>query len=251
MGANKVNSEFLAQHWHMSVADIENLMTHCGIVLESPKQPLSQEDLVKLRHGIEKLQQDQQKKKKNEPIFAVQQPNAYMAKKKVQDKEVEENTDLQKIQEYVKHQYIFIDTCSLFHPQCMVFLQRLIPFLLEEKKCLYIPSRVVHELEKVSEAKPEYKPRCRELKKLFNIMYEQAILSLRGEESDNFADNVFLTQFTRYRMRYPLLLITQDRNLASDILNLNRIKSQRGYPVSVQRISNKGYLEKVPPAPDY
>ena len=43
-----------------------------------------------------------------------------------------------------------------------------------------------------------------------------------GEDDDgSFADNLFQTIFTRYRLKYRLILITQDRSLAKEILSLN------------------------------
>lgn len=235
MGKSMITVQLLAKNWNFSVEEMMQLMKVIGVSVSSSNAPLEQEELVKIRTGILELQ-----KKQKEQQHVKQQVT------KEETMQMEQTPEMKQIEKYVKECYIFIDTCSLFQPEAMTFLGRLCFYLLQEKKKLYIPSKVVGELKKVSDAKPEYKTRYQELRQLIYKMDKQGILSLRGEESDNFADNVFLTQFTKYRLKYPLLLITQDRKLAADIRNLNKIRSQKGYPVTVQRISNKGYLEEVP-----
>ena len=64
-----------------------------------------------------------------------------------------------------------------------------------------------------------------------------------GYKNDNFADNVFQTVFTQFRLKYNLMLITQDRNLASDILAIGKSKAvNTENRILVERINKYGYL---------
>lgn len=74
------------------------------------------------------------------------------------------------------------------------------------------------------------------------------LISIQGEESDSFADNLFLAVFTKFRMKYDLCLITQDLGLSEDILKLNKKSSSvnRGIKrIIVARISDRKHELKV------
>ena len=65
--------------------------------------------------------------------------------------------------------------------------------------------------------------------KLYNDMKDNDFITLVGNENDGgFADHVFVYQFTRLRIKYPLVLFTQDRKLAKDILSINNHSSVNG-----------------------
>lgn len=54
---------------------------------------------------------------------------------------------------------------------------------------------------------------------------------------------MFQTVFTRFRLRYDLLLITQDHNLAADIMNIRSSKAVNGVrSIRVERITENGCL---------
>lgn len=72
------------------------------------------------------------------------------------------------------------------------------------------------------------------------------IIEVFGDKNDNFADNVFQTVFTQFRLKYNLMLITQDHNLASDILTIGKSKAvNTKNRILVEKINNYGYLSPV------
>jgi hypothetical protein len=64
--------------------------------------------------------------------------------------------------------------------------------------------------------KPELAEKAREVYQKLYDLHEKQLIDIRGEKTDNFADNVFQMVFTKFRLNYKLLLITQDNNLAQD-----------------------------------
>ena len=148
------------------------------------------------------------------------------------------------LENYVKEYKIFIDTCSLLHPKAEEFWANIIPYLEKYQTKVIIPSRSIEEVEKHSKNKDnielaESAQRCIEkLKQLIVSKY----IDIRGESTDNFADNVFLVVFTKFRMQHKLLLITQDNDLSKDIMELNNSRSVKAKNVHVKRINKYGFL---------
>lgn len=150
----------------------------------------------------------------------------------------------QGLENYVKDWKIFIDTCSILHSAAEKFWVHVIPYLDEYKNKIIVPFRSVEELEK--HAKNTEKPKLAEdaknsLKKVKQLV-AAGYVEIRGEKTDNFADNVFQVVFTKFRLNHKMLLITQDNGLARDIYALNGSKSVKAYPVHVKQINQYGYL---------
>src|SRR5699024_5081019 len=78
--------------------------------------------------------------------------------------------------------------------------------------------------------------------KIIQQLISAGFIEVRGEKSDNFVDNVFQVVFTKFRMTHKLLLITQDNDLAMDIISLNRNRSAKANDVNVRRINQYGFL---------
>ena len=104
--------------------------------------------------------------------------------------------------------------------------------------------RSLDELEKHSKNKnkPELMKDANNCIKVVNQLMSAGYIEVRGESTDNFADNVFQVVFTKFRMTHNLLLITQDNDLAKDILTLNDNRSVKANPVQVKRINKYGFL---------
>ncbi|MCM1024583.1 MAG: zinc-ribbon domain containing protein [Prevotella sp.] len=141
---------------------------------------------------------------------------------------------------------IFIDTCSLLHFSAEKFFLNVLPILQSYNAKIILPTRCCEELKKHSRNTTDTQLATNAADTLTKLkqLNKAGYIELRGEESDNFADNVFLTVFTKFRMKYNLLLITQDNNLAHDILALNESKSVNGKNVAVRQINQYGYLSK-------
>ena len=140
---------------------------------------------------------------------------------------------------------VFIDTCSLLYEHSSEFWVHVFPILQKYNKKIIIPYRCIEEVNKLSQSQDRDKVKIAiEANKSLVQLQKANLLDIRGEKNDNFADNVFLVQFTKFRMSYKLLLITQDRNLGKEVLALNKSKAVRGNKVSVLRINKYGFLSR-------
>lgn len=199
----------IAKSLNVNTKTVIDMLDCMGIYISDVNAPLNQKQLEKIKVAIKR--------------------------KKAQDY----------LNDLVKECIVFVDTCSLMHYNFNKFTEELNPLLTQNNKRIIVPTRVVEELKKHS-LNPKQEPQTVQSAKvalnILNDMMNKNLIDLRGEDTDNFADNVFVSVFTKHRLNHRLLLITQDEDLAKDILNLNNIKSAKGYPVSVKRINKSGYL---------
>lgn len=148
------------------------------------------------------------------------------------------------MESYVDEWKIFIDTCSLLHFASDKFWMNMIPILRQKQAKIIVPLRSIEELEKHSKnkEKQELATNSKNTLKVLQQLLSAGFIEIRGEKTDNFADNVFQVVFTKFRINHKLLLITQDNDLAKDILALNDNKSVMANPVNVKRINQYGFL---------
>jgi len=153
----------------------------------------------------------------------------------------------------VKEFKIFIDTCSLLHEKADVFWADILPILEREKKYVIIPYRVYEEVDKYAgnpalcaknnPADAGLNSRAVKARNAIAKLSQAGLVRVRGEETDNFADNVFLTVFTKFRMQHSLMLVTQDHELAGDIMNLPKAQSVNTKTrIMVRRLNKYGGL---------
>lgn len=162
----------------------------------------------------------------------------------------------------VRDYKIFIDTSSLLSDYADAFWSHLVPVLQRESKSVIVPLRVYQELEKFANnpemcrqrGKPELSKRARMQMNNIARLQKANLVQVFGDKSDNFADNVFQTVFTQFRLKYNLMLITQDRNLAADVMQIDKSKAvSTSNQIRVERINKYGYLSVNDPgrnAPD-
>ena len=148
------------------------------------------------------------------------------------------------LESYVKDYKIFMDTCSLLHFAVEKYWTNIIPLLHKYNSKVIIPLRTLDEIEKHSKNLEDKKLAeiATNCKKILHQLMSAEYIEVRGESTDNFADNVFQVVFTKFRLNYNLLLITQDNDLAKDILALNDNRSVKANPVIVKRINQYGFL---------
>ena len=148
------------------------------------------------------------------------------------------------LEQYIKEYRIFIDTCSILHESADEFWGVVCPLLQKYNKKIIVPLRSWEELAKHANSKAgsALSYRAESCIQKIQSLRKEGYIEIRGEETDNFADNVFQVVFTKFRMTHNLLLITQDNNLAKDILALNESKAVKANPISVKRINKNGYL---------
>lgn len=160
-------------------------------------------------------------------------------------------SQLRKLEEAVKDYRIFIDTCSLLNEGSDKFFMNIVPILYRHNKHIVIAKRVAQELIKYSQhpelgraqGKPQLHKRATEVLKRLSELKKNGLVQIFGDDSDNFADNVFQTVFTQKRLEYNLMLITQDRDLSQDILNLSQSRAVRtSKKIKVMRLSKNGIM---------
>lgn len=151
----------------------------------------------------------------------------------------------------VKQFKIFIDTCSLLSEQADTFWSHVVPILQREGKSVVVPFRVYEEVKKFAEnpalcaqkEDPNLNQRAKAALNNIAKLQRAGVVAVFGEKHDNFADNVFQTVFTQFRLKYNLMLITQDHDLASDIIAIGKSKAvNTTNRIFVERINKYGYL---------
>ncbi|MDM8561133.1 hypothetical protein [Candidatus Parabeggiatoa sp. HSG14] len=155
------------------------------------------------------------------------------------------------IEELCKNYKIFVDTSSFMVESAGVFFhQKLYPSLLSTNSKVIIPDRVYQEIIKLSGNKnADGYQVAQESVKILNFLEQHDLVDRRGEENEvlggskAFADPVFKMVFTKFQQKYNLCLITQDKNLATDILNIKNGKSvNTSKKIEVAYISFKSNL---------
>jgi len=137
--------------------------------------------------------------------------------------------------------YVIVDTCSLMEdsfPAWMDILVNAKDYLRDELH-IQILNKCVEELKKHSKNHSDDSVRIeakRALKILHQVKRSKILEFTKKEHGQNFADNVIYTTVSNLRIRYRVLIITQDKGLASDLRDLNSLESQRGYQVAVYKL---------------
>ena len=147
------------------------------------------------------------------------------------------------LEQLINGRIVFIDTCSCLHGKFGVFINDLTPCLRAADSKLYIAYKCIEELIKKSED-AELAEKAKFALMVLTEMKSEGLLDVRGKATDSFADSTMLQNLLRYKEKYDLLLITQDRALATDALGLNKTLavSSRGHTIKVRRIDPNGKL---------
>lgn len=155
------------------------------------------------------------------------------------------NNQNPQLKHYLRDYKIFIDTCSIMHDSADAFFYRSAQQCKQFNQMLYVPKAVILELEKFAGDHSDYwrqKKAHNGIRVLAN-MQEAGCLGIREEEDDGiFADHAFEKIFTHFRLQYNLILITQDKDLALEIYNLNKSKAVVGKKIIVMRLDRYGNL---------
>jgi rRNA-processing protein FCF1 len=150
------------------------------------------------------------------------------------------------------YDYVFVDTCSLMEDSFPVFMDNLTASHKYWKDGLHVIvlGECIEELKKHSANKDNQEARIeaeRALKILRHDKWFHRILEV-GKSNNNygFADNAIYTAVSSLRIQNKVLIITQDKTLATDLKKLNSLDSQRGRYVLVYRLNQQGDLEENP-----
>ena len=139
---------------------------------------------------------------------------------------------------------VFVDTSSLMEDASALFMWNLAGTLREKGlRPLIVARSVAEELNRLTSHKNEVTSRkAQDAIGLVESLRNEENAEIVGEKDDGeFADNLFQTIFTQLRLKYRLVLITQDRGLAKDILSLNSSASvERILGIDAFRIGDSG-----------
>lgn len=132
--------------------------------------------------------------------------------------------------------YVLIDTCSLMEDAFPAWMDRLVAaqdYLEDSSTEIYVPKECIEELERHSKNKKDFDkrgPAKRALKILKDAKRRKLITILKKQKKDrkSFADNTIYVKVSTDRLSQKILVITQDKKLASDLIALNNLLSQRG-----------------------
>ncbi|MBE6126464.1 MAG: hypothetical protein E7182_00540 [Erysipelotrichaceae bacterium] len=137
--------------------------------------------------------------------------------------------------------YAMIDTCSLMDeafPEWMDALHNAKEYRKKGQKIL-VPRRCYDELKKHARQRKDDSKRIdakRGLKILRKARFSHLLSVTKKDKSENFADNAIYVKVCADRLFSKILVITQDKSLASDLRALNLLKSQSGRPLEVCKI---------------
>jgi rRNA-processing protein FCF1 len=150
------------------------------------------------------------------------------------------------------YDYVFLDTCSLMEDSFPVFMDNLTASHEYWKDGLHVIvlGECVEELKKHSASKDNQEARIeakRALKILHHDKWFHKILEVTKSNTNyGFADNAIYTAVSSLRIQNKVLIVTQDKTLATDLKKLNSLDSQRGRYVLVYRLNQQGDLEENP-----
>lgn len=150
--------------------------------------------------------------------------------------------------------YVILDTCSLMDENFPEWMDVLIDAKNYRKKGqqIVVFKTCIDELKKHLKNKKRDSKRIaakRALKIVRHAKWRKLLTVSKIKESQNFADNVIFVKVSADRIYSRVAVITQDKKLAYDLVNLNNLASQRGYKVFVYKIAPGGILENNKGAP--
>lgn len=207
----------LAQAMGISMVDLQLLLVRCGI--QPRGSSLTSHQVHQLQRFLEDLRRAEVARAQEEQARAKQN-----------------------LESAVVRYALLIDTCSLLHAQFPQLMGNLVPLLRKHGKALIIPSGVMAELDRLFMRKPELRPQIDQLRLQLAHLAEQGIVRVYGDPVETFGDKQFLEVAIRYKLANEMLVITQDRDLADDLLNLRQTRSVHGKSMSVRRINRFGFL---------
>lgn len=144
-----------------------------------------------------------------------------------------------------KHYKVFVNADTLGHTKAEEFFDKFTLLLKEFNNKIIVPLRVIKLMQDniLSFNSDVYIPAKRGLNLLAKLQ-AKGVIDIRGEASDNAVNNLIQSVFAKHRTTYRLLLLTQNEELAEDILTLNNSKTIKGYPIVAGKLNDDGILEE-------
>lgn len=142
---------------------------------------------------------------------------------------------------------VILDTCSLMEdsfPEWLDVYSEAKDYL-DPDFTIAVPEAAIAELKKHSHDRKNVDKRIPAIRalKIFKEAKRQKLLCVgKKNHNQNFADNAIYSQVSEDRLTQKILVITQDKKLATDLKNLNNLNSQKGRRVSVFKVISGGKL---------
>lgn len=151
------------------------------------------------------------------------------------------------------YDYVLIDTCSLMEDSFPTWMDRLAAakvYLSDSPTQIYVPKECIIELERHSKNKEDFNKRATAKRALIILKKakKQKLVSIlkkqtKEPKSKAFADRAIYVKVSADRSNQKILVITQDKKLASDLIALNNLLSQKGRYARVVKFDvNSGEL---------
>ncbi|MFI3210177.1 MAG: PIN domain-containing protein [Peptostreptococcaceae bacterium] len=113
---------------------------------------------------------------------------------------------------YAKNYKIFIDTCSLMDNNIENFYKNIYPYLEKYSNKIIVPHRVIDELKKhFNSDNIERNTKAKKGLYILKKLQDKNLIDIKGEDTDNFADNVFLVVFTKSLFRIFLTIVSKNQ----------------------------------------
>ena len=143
---------------------------------------------------------------------------------------------------YVVGRYILlIDTNTMMQDTFPLLMERLSPLLQEQNKQLLVLSSAITELKRLQTQKKTAQMAERALKILL-IEKKKGTIGIYGDPNEHFYDGQIFSVASAMRIKYDILVITQDKALSEDLVDLNKQRSIKGKSVAVSYLDYEGFL---------
>ena len=149
-----------------------------------------------------------------------------------------------------REKILLIDTSSLLETSAESVLKKLVPKLLREGRQMIVPYIVMEELNKkaIKSDRLALSRRARDMMKIIFKYKESGAVAIYGDANDmkiGFADGVFQKLAAMFAKDYDISLITQDNDLARELMEMAGMRSVRHRKINVYRIDSGGNLVKA------
>ena len=146
-----------------------------------------------------------------------------------------------------RYDYAMIDTCSMMEdsfPLWLDILELSKPYQVKPVPVIVLSTALAelkkHEKSKIAEKAIAAK-RALKIVKVASKKKTISLVKLKWANQD-FLDHAMYVKVSSDRLDSKILVITQDKKFASDLLHLNELQSQFGHKISVDKISPEGSL---------
>lgn len=144
-----------------------------------------------------------------------------------------------------KYNQIYVDTCAVMHQGFENCIKGFIPALQSSEVKLTVPNAVIAELKRFEGETSDRGKRAKRALENIGALHRIGLVEIKGHQGTPQTPDSYLTEVVLQARsnQEKLLILSQDYQLARDILSLNNIKSQMGPAANVKRLTATGSLE--------